>query len=400
MDFKKLLGAGLVASLALVAGCGDDSASANKESERDSVDTLYVFSKDTILVKDTLVILDTLVYKDTIYSKDTVYRVDSTVVYDTLVGLNGESCYAEDTLSADNVAGFNFTCGTKRVGTLWDGKNGSSAYEQAVAAGYVGSEEEWQITIAKRVNQDRIVDFRDGQEYRIVKIGNQTWMAENLNYRYLAKTADFDSSSFCYNNIPENCDKYGRLYLYSAAIDSTNAVANDEYECGNGSDCDDMPDVIRGICPEGWHLPDTAEINELMAFADQDPDEENLDISGLKSVYGWIPKAIHISSQKVIKGGNGTDLYGFDAFPAGHGSLNVGATMKFEYDGLDAIFWLANPDDSDIPRVKAHMVRFTSFSASFGGYAMSDANSIRCIKDVPVVEEEEEEEDEEEEDDE
>ena len=61
-------------------------------------------------------------------------------------------------------------------------------------------------------------DDRDGQTYKTVKIGSQWWMAENLNYAYLQPTASEDSSSFCYNNLPENCEKYGRLYLWSAMI--------------------------------------------------------------------------------------------------------------------------------------------------------------------------------------
>ena len=65
-----------------------------------------------------------------------------------------------------------------------------------------------------------LVDERDGQIYKTVKIGNQIWMAENLNYAYLQPTERLDSSSWCYDNEPANCDKFGRLYLWSAAIDS------------------------------------------------------------------------------------------------------------------------------------------------------------------------------------
>ena len=68
-----------------------------------------------------------------------------------------------------------------------------------------------------------LTDDRDGQTYKTVKIGEQWWMAENLNYRYIQQTyngGEKDSSSYCYNDDPANCEKYGRLYLWSAAMDS------------------------------------------------------------------------------------------------------------------------------------------------------------------------------------
>ena len=70
-----------------------------------------------------------------------------------------------------------------------------------------------------------MTDERDGQTYKTVKIGTQTWMAENLNYAYTGVPYKVDgntsdSISWCYDNDPANCAKYGRLYTWAAAMDS------------------------------------------------------------------------------------------------------------------------------------------------------------------------------------
>ncbi|MDD1443618.1 hypothetical protein MEO93_25355, partial [Dolichospermum sp. ST_sed3] len=90
---------------------------------------------------------------------------------------------------------------------------------------------------------DTITDSRDGQKYPTVCIGNQVWMAKNLNW---------SGMGYCYNNSPINCDTYGRLY-------SINELTNLDTSSSN-------PSGIQGICPNGWHIPSLAECQELFNF--------------------------------------------------------------------------------------------------------------------------------------
>ena len=83
-------------------------------------------------------------------------------------------------------------------------------------------------------------DSRDGKKYKIIKVGTQTWMAENLNYA--AK------GSVCYENNEANCVKYGRLYDWAAM--------------GVSGCLSDYPNGVQGVCPAGWRLPSTEEWSE------------------------------------------------------------------------------------------------------------------------------------------
>lgn len=129
-----------------------------------------------------------------------------------------------------------------------------------------------------------LTDSRDGHVYRTVKIGAQTWMAQNLNY------ASVDSS-WC-DGGSDSCAKYGRLYSWTAMM------AGDTASKSN-------PSGVRGICPNDWHVPSSAEWRVLVA-------NEGLDtLTGekLKSSSGW--------NSNGAPTGNGTDAYGFRMLPAG-----------------------------------------------------------------------------------
>lgn len=150
-------------------------------------------------------------------------------------------------------------------------------------------------------------DARDGQQYKSIEIGGKIWMAENLNYAYNVPTESLDSSSFCYDNEIESCAKFGRLYIWSAAMDSAATISSAGEGCGYyGNTCGNVSRV-RGVCPKGWHLPNKSEWRQLLKIVgDQDIlDLESIDASDLKSNLSANPTGYYNSSSDRYYG-NGT----------------------------------------------------------------------------------------------
>ena len=102
---------------------------------------------------------------------------------------------------------------------------------------------------------DSIIDIRDDQVYKVVKIGQQWWMQESLNIgtRIDDNLNDADNGiieKYCYDNKDSMCTIYGGLYQWEETMDySPSDNAN--------------PGTTQGICPVGWHVPPIAEFNEL-----------------------------------------------------------------------------------------------------------------------------------------
>ena len=191
-----------------------------------------------------------------------------------------------------------------------------------------------------------LTDSRDSKKYKTVKIGKQIWMAENLN---------FDAKgSKCYEDKPENCEKYGRLYNWETA---------------------------KTACPSGWHLPNDKEWQTLVDFAGGDK------VAGgkLKAASGW--------DDSGDKSGNGTDEYGFSALPGG------GYIFKPEYydEGFgnagNAGYWWSSDisDAKDLPESECedcvygliHHREMNSYNGEIGGgmgSGRTTLNSVRCVK--------------------
>ncbi len=209
-------------------------------------------------------------------------------------------------------------------------------------------------------------DARNGKLYKFVFIGDQIWMAENLNYAdSLKKTVGGDSSSFCYDNDPENCEKYGRLYLWSTAMDSAAIFSEDGKDCGKGTTCSLANNaVVRGICPEGWWLPNADDWQELETYVAGQV-EGGLEFAGdaLKSTEDWNDD------------GNGSDVFGFNALPAGFCS----ATGVCKDVGNVTIFLSSSENDSTGLFIGRRLLKTTSYIKE-NQELKNFAYSIRCVQ--------------------
>ncbi len=202
-----------------------------------------------------------------------------------------------------------------------------------------------------------LTDSRDGQTYRTVKIGDQVWMAENLNYE--------TDNSWCFVADPANCAKYGRLYTWAAAMDSVGEWSTNGKGCGYGKECS-VTSPVRGICPEGWHLPSRAEWDALIVAVDgsiTEYEKDNVAGTKLKSATGW------------SSSGNGTDTFGFSALPAGSTYSGGG----YDNEGYYAHFWSSTENDSG----SAYLMdlSYGYGSATLYYYYKNLGFSVRCLKD-------------------
>jgi len=168
---------------------------------------------------------------------------------------------------------------------------------------------------------------------KTVKIGNQTWMAENLNIK--------TGNSWCYNEDNSYCYKYGRLYDWETAIKA---------------------------CPKGWHLPSNQEWDDLV------------DAAGGRGVAGMKLKARNGWDNN----GNGTDNYGFSALPGG----SFGSSRP----GSAGFWWTASQVlhlDNKIEHGRIVSYLGHAYYRKMGDYydvrgsndRIESAMSVRCVAD-------------------
>jgi uncharacterized protein (TIGR02145 family) len=204
----------------------------------------------------------------------------------------------------------------------------------------------------------------EGNLYRTVAIGNQIWMAENLRTTmYNDNTAipnvvdsldwmaqnTFETAAYAwYRNNISNKDTYGALYNWF-----TVATGN--------------------LCPQGWHVPTQAEYKAMELHIGVPAD--SLDFWGwrgvgqgtnLKSTTGWID-------------GNGDNLSGFSALPAGYRAWNNG---EFRGSGIITYIWTGTNDAANMKPNLAWYRRLDSPDTRIYNATTErgSGKSVRCVK--------------------
>lgn len=219
------------------------------------------------------------------------------------------------------------TCTNAEVGTRTNGFVTETNKYYCTSNGWVlMGDWSWDLPKEAYLNPEieygTMTDERDGQVYRTTTIGDQVWMAENLNYADSSR-----KGTWCYT-----CDVAGRLYTWAAATTA---------------------------CPGGWHLPTYAEWNVLFTAVDGYSTAGKV----LKSQTGWNDN------------GNGTDAFGFSALPAGIMDCDHGIRSP----GYNAFFW------SSTEYSALNVYGMTLFNGSGGTtltYSDKDNGySVRCVKD-------------------
>ena len=207
------------------------------------------------------------------------------------------------------------------------------------------------------ITYGKLEDERDGQIYRTVEIGGQTWMAENLSYADSSKYPIMLKRNWCFEK-KDSCEKYGRFYTWSAAIDSVKFATNADnpQNCGYGKTCS-LPDTIYGICPQGWHLPTNTEWNTLSTEVGQ--------------------SAKILKSQTVWNGEEGPDYYGFSALPAGASSPTLSLGSGPDRNGT--YFWSAT-ENSKIETKGCLFLFYVNSEVSLTDNSKDSRISVRCIK--------------------
>ena len=221
------------------------------------------------------------------------------------------------------------------------------------------------------IEYDSIVDVRDSQTYKITKINGKWWMAENLNYAV--------DSSFCYNDEPDSCAIYGRLYPWAVAMN-----IDTMYDKYNATFDEKIKSKHQGLCPKGWHIPTEKEWEEMLDYADSHNGDEGVGAS-MRTKYGWLRQTASewVNHSFVDRPAAYTNRFGFSCLPGGYRKEDDGA-----YDHIGIYAHFCSSTEYTVYRHESTHAKYVSNNGLMnvnGMHTLNDGNkysalSVRCKK--------------------
>lgn len=197
-----------------------------------------------------------------------------------------------------------------------------------------------------------VTDF-DGNVYNVVRIGSQTWMAENLRSIHYADGTAIEGA-FAYNDDPASVDPYGRLYTWPAARRGSTSSNS-------------IPSNIQGACPNGYHLPSSAEWEKLLKEL------------GSESVAGGKVKAtgtLQAGTGKWEAPNTGaTNASGFSGLPAGIRYPD----NDYQVRGFTGFWWSTTLESGFITQLSLGHAKVDA-NLLGSGIGNAEAVSVRCVK--------------------
>ncbi|MBI9037004.1 MAG: hypothetical protein JEY97_02620 [Bacteroidales bacterium] len=250
-----------------------------------------------------------------------------------------------------------------KIGPHWINNIGDFRYGEAYLIKMNNAAELVYVTDTTFNCPSTFIDPRDGQEYEAVMIGEQCWMAENLNIGEMingsqSMTENGIIEKYCYANDPANCEIYGGLYQWEEMMDYTT----------NEGD--------KGICLNGWHIPTDEEWKQLEGEVDSlygypDPVWDNPGERGYDA-------GLNLRSQNNWIWFNGADLYGFTALPSGfYENWNNGSF----YHLTQGTIWWTSTENFTQTSAWMRELFWANFKVTRTPLSFDYGFSVRCIKD-------------------
>lgn len=249
----------------------------------------------------------------------------------------------------------------------------------------------------------RIIKVKDHQnnEYKIVQIGSQCWLAWNMRCTTSPSTThsivvsgststkDFSSftSKVAKDRFP-GCDSCGLLYNWNAAMDVYKSGSAEVLSQGAGSQdaTTSFQATIgtnhRGICPAGWHVPTPAEWNELESYVGQNYACGNNPAYVAKALAwneGWSSANLWQTCEPGRDQETTNNATGFSARPQGQFASN------YQYQSTYAYFWTTEQRyvSNQWSRAVTRSIFYSNPDLGKGTNTFKyNGNSVRCVRNA------------------